>query len=398
MSTPTKTSHHRTPPRDVRGVARAGAVILALVTIVTSLSGQQPPLSAERQAELLEHVRAVHRKQDNVGLALVVMHRGDIVLEDYLGHAVVEHDVPVTADTRFLIMSITKAFTGAALSRAVSQGLVSLDEPIQGYINDYPTPGEGVITLRGLAAHLAGVRHENHPMRARLYVRHFKNATEAMEVYRDRTLAHVPGTEYSYSSGNYNLIAAVLEAVTGQRFQDFVRQEVLEPIGLKSTGHDDATAIIPNKARNYTSVDVWTYAPVEDFQEVPVFDYSFNLAGGGMYSTARDLAAFGNALLAPGVFSDAELSLMRTLLVDDEPASAWSAGWFVRTDDSGRARLSVNGAAVGIQAGLYVYPEFDLVVATLVNAWGRGAAGGEIVIDAPIRLAEDYLEGLASRP
>ena len=97
-------------------------------------------------------------------------------------------------------------------------------------------------------------------------------------------------------------------------------------------------------------------------------------------------------------FGEDELRLIRTRLVEGDPASPWSLGWFARTDEAGRARLSMSGASVGIQAGLYVYPEHDLVLAVLVNAWGRGAAGGEIVIDAPIRLVEDYLAGLHGRP
>jgi CubicO group peptidase (beta-lactamase class C family) len=140
-----------------------------------------------------------------LGAASHVSDQGRTVLDAQLGFARLEDSVRVAPDTRFLIMSVTKAFTGAALVKAVSAGLVDLDEPIAKYVRNYPPGRDPNMTLRTLAAHTAGAPHFNHPARKALYVQHFSTATAAITAIRDMEPVHEPGSKYSYSSGNYNL-------------------------------------------------------------------------------------------------------------------------------------------------------------------------------------------------
>ena len=108
------------------------------------------------------------------------------------------------------------------------------------------------------------------------------------------------------------------------------------------------------------------------------WDYSFNMGGGNMLSTAEDLVRFGNAFVEPGVFDDAMLERVYQP-ADSAGESVWSYGWFVTTDDAGRRRIHINGANPGVQAELRVYPDDDLVVAVVANSWGHGARSAEMV-------------------
>jgi CubicO group peptidase (beta-lactamase class C family) len=335
--------------------------------------------------------REVHERLENVGYQVFVSHRGRAVLDAQFGFARLEDSVPVARDTRFLIMSVTKPFTGAALVKAVTAGLLDLDEPIGRYVHDYPPGRDPNMTLRSLAAHTAGAPHFNHPARKALYVQHFRDATAAIGAIRDSALTHDPGTAYEYSSSNYNLIAAALEKVSGQPFAVFLDSAVLQPLSLGDTELLDVQRPTPRLARNYTLFDLWTYADLDELQIVPTWDYSFNPAGGGMISTASDLARFGEAFLEPGFFTADELNLFYTLISAD-PESPWSFGWFVGENDSGTRQIRISGATQGVMASLYVWPDEGIVGAAIVNSWTREARDGELVFAGLERIMSAYLE------
>ncbi len=287
-------------------------------------------------------------------------------------------------------MSVTKAFTGAALVKAATADKVDLDVPIGTYVPDYPHGGDPGMTLRTLAAHTAGAPHLGHPRRKALYVQHFPTATAAIAAIQDMPLVHAPGSAYSYSSSNYNLIGAALERVSGQSFEVFLDSAVLSPLGLDDTELLNVQRPTPRLARNYTLSDLWTYAGLDELQIVPTWDYSFNPAGGGMISTAPDLARFGEAFLAPGLFSAEELELFYTP-ISANPESPWSFGWFVGETDWGTRRLRMSGATQGVMASLYVLPDDGIVAAAIVNSWTREAREGELVFAGVERIISAYL-------
>jgi CubicO group peptidase (beta-lactamase class C family) len=342
-------------------------------------------------ARYLEMAREVHERLSNVGYQIYISDRGRPVLDGQFGFARLEDSIPVEANTRFLIMSVTKAFTGAALVKAVAAGQVDLDAPIATYVPGYPPGDDPRMTLRALAAHTAGAPHQGHPERKALYVEHFNTATEAITAIRDLPLVHEPGSDYSYSSSNYNLIAAALEQASGQSFAVLLDSTLLSPLELDDTELLNVQRPTPRLARNYTLYELWTYADLEELQIVPTWDYSFNPAGGGMISTASDLARFGEAFLAPGFFSAEELELFYSLISSD-PESPWSFGWFVGQTDSGTRQLRISGATQGVMASLYVLPDDGIVAAAIVNSWTRDAREGELVFAGVERIISAYLE------
>ncbi len=353
-----------------------------------------PSKAAREQAgaeRYLEMAREVHDRLANVGYQIYLSDRGHTVLDGQIGYARLEDSVPVSADTRFLVMSITKAFTGALLVKAVAQGLVDLDVPVATYVPDYPPGADSGMTLRTLAAHTAGVPHLGHPDRKAFYVEHYTTAHAAVMAIRDMPLVHDPGSDYSYSSGNYNIIAAALEQAYGRSFASILDSVLLSPMGLYDTELLNVQRPTPRLARNYTLYDLWTYADLTELQVVPTWDFSFNPGGGGMISTAKDLARFGEAFLAPGFFTQPELDRFYTL-ISTEPESPWSFGWFVGQTDTGTRRLRISGATQGVMASLYVLPDEGVVASAIVNSWTRNARDGELIFEGVERIIKAYLE------
>lgn len=371
------------------------AIVIGAITVLplhASVDGHLEN-ATQRQLELLSPIRDVHNAQENTGLVFVMSHEGRVVLADHAGKAVIEHDIPMTPSSRFPVMSITKAFTGLALASAVHQGHVDLDTPIMRYLPDYVGEGGDRITLRQLATHTAGVPHTGHPDRRNLYVQHFGSANESRSVYENRPLDFAPGSGYGYSSSGYNLIAAVIESATGQNYRNYVREQVLAPLGLQNTDFENVLEPLPGRVRNYSFVDVWAqpWAMSDALQQVPTWDFSYNLGGGNMYSTAGDLLTFGHSLLSKSGLEGGIWELALNLDEATRDQSSWSLGWIHSTDEDGRRVISISGATPGVQAALYAYPDDDLVFVALANCWCKNSAGADLVIGAPQRIVGSFL-------
>ena len=221
------------------------AWLVLILLPVTAIAGQ----CAADNSAFHDAVLAVHNKQRNVGMGVVVLNAGQEIFSDYIGLADVENNVPVTVDTQFGIASITKLYTAALLLMYEAEGEIDLDATVQKYVSDFPTKREGDITVRMLATHTSGIPHPQAVRTPKLFATHYATAMEALEVFHDDALLSTPGTSASYSSSNYNLLAAIIEQIGGQRFTDIMEQTVFEPLGLDASSFDNVTRVLSHRAR-----------------------------------------------------------------------------------------------------------------------------------------------------
>ena len=361
---------------------RGSSILLALVVCASVASSQSPAKQAacrDREPALRAALEDIHKRQRNIGLSALVVHRGTQVASVSLGYADLEHRVLVTPATRFGIASITKAFTGLALLKLRESGRIDLDAPIQRYVPAFPVKPGGVITPRLLASHLAGVRHWQQERTPALYAQHFDDVNDILPLFKDDTLIARPGTAENYSSYGYNLLGAAIQSASGVKYEDFVRREIIERLGLSNTGFDDVRRVLPRRAKRYSYFHPWTFAVDSNaVYRVPDWDYSHNMAGGNMYSTAEDLVRFGLAVQRPGFLSQEALNLLYSRTKVDTVEASMSFGFFVTAKDAPRRIVNIGGSNAGLQSGLYVYPDQDLIIAVLSNTWGIGARSGEM--------------------
>jgi CubicO group peptidase (beta-lactamase class C family) len=362
-----------------------GLLCLLMLTVgaaplqVSAQSSRQLAGCRDRRQALRDALADIQRRQRNVGLSGLVVLGGETVIAENLGYADLENRVPVTNETRFGVASITKAFTGLALLKLHEAGRIDLDVPIQRYVPAFPVKPAGVITPRLLAAHLAGIRHWGNERNAALYARHFDDVNDVLALFKDDTLVAPPGTKVSYSSYGYNLIAAAIQSASGAKYQDYVNREIISKLGLTNTGFDDVRRVQPHRARRYSYFDPWTFAVDSNaVYRVPDWDYSHNMAGGNMYSTAADLARFGRAIERPGLLSKESLDLLYRRPRVGAVEATMSFGFYVSDSAAPHRLLNIGGSNAGLQSGLFVFPDEDLVIVVLANAWGIGSNSGEM--------------------
>lgn len=374
--------------------ARTACVAALSLLAAPAHAGGATAQCAVPDEQLSAAMRAVHEKQRNVGLQAAIHLDGRLVFSNSMGMADRDREIPVTRTTRFPVASITKAFTGVAALQAAASGRLNLDAPIQTYVPEFPVKPQLTITPRRLAAHRAGLRHWG-PERDGLYSRHFGRLVDILPLFKDDPLLADAGAEYQYSSYGYNLLGLAVERAAGVDFTHYVWRNILRPVRLTSTRFDDARRPVPAMTKLYSAYD-FTTMTAEGYPEiasgsplivVPRRDYSHNMAGGNMSSTAEDLVRFGAALVRPGLLPQREHDLLFVRPEFAGEPSAMSFGFFAPELGKER-RISITGANPGTQAGLMVYPERGLAVSVLSNSWGFGSRSGEMVSDLPKRLAD----------
>ena len=356
-------------------------VLFALGTLTAGSARAQA--CADSASAFRRIITEFQSRQQNVAIVVGVMRDGRIVFNEATGLADKEAGVPAVARMAFSIASVTKAFTGAALLTLVEAGAIDLDAEIQRYVPEFPRhPGGTPVTVRMLAAHLSGVRHWGAERDDALYARHFDDVLDILPLFRDSAwvTGSPPGTRYSYASYNYNAIAMAIQRASGTPYQQVLQARILTPLRLTSVQFDRPGLGGRDRPARYSWYDLKDFHELVDApQRVPDWDYSHNMAGGGLTANTADLLAFARAFRQPGVLSAQSLALVWARPVIGGVESPMSYGWFTRSNP---ARLNIGGSNAGVQAGLSVWKELDLAIAVLANSWGRGSRSGELMSDA----------------
>lgn len=218
------------------------------------------------------------------GVAIGVVLDGALAVHRYAGLASVEHSVPIGADTRFRIASVSKQFTCAAILMLADEGKLSLDEAARAYLPELPEFADRVTV-----AHLM---HNTSSIRDMLEIMRNGGADLGTPIQtqdlldgicRQRTLNFTPGSRFLYSNSNFMLLGLIVERQSGQTLEAFLQERIFGPLGMRDTRLTPSTSeAIPRLATGYFPGEPngWTRAA-----------HAFPLGGeGGLVSSVPDLA------------------------------------------------------------------------------------------------------------
>jgi D-alanyl-D-alanine carboxypeptidase len=292
---------------------------------------------------------------------------------------------PMTPDVHHRIGSVTKTFTISLLLQAAAEGLLSLDDTIDQYVDGVPNGDK--ITLRQMANMTSGVAN---------YTEDDQWGEEQLSdphrVWEPEELAQVgikdsplfdPGTQWHYSNTNTVLLGLVLEQVTGETIGELYRERIIEPLGLQDTSFPDLTnSSLPDPhAQGYTlqgqssggePIDATDWSPSEAW------------TAGEMISTAEDLLTYGRALgtgeslLPPEQQTERLDSFVSDLPLNQAPLKGNLAYGLGLGND--RGWVGHNGEIPGYNTYLFYHPDLDAVVAVEVNS---DISSGECPEDTP---------------
>ncbi len=205
-----------------------------------------------------------------------------------------ERRIPVRADTIYDIASITKMFTAVLVLGLVEEGLLDLDEPVGRWFPEYREGVKRQTTLRMLLTHIGGYLPGRPVWRESAFLGQRRRLLLEAEPVR------TPGSDYQYSDIGYQTAGFLAELATGQRLETLIEERILVPLGLTDTGFNPAVTLLPRIAAAEQRDDLET-----GIIHGRVHDENANGLGGvaghaGLFSTAADLARFGEMLRCDG--------------------------------------------------------------------------------------------------
>jgi CubicO group peptidase (beta-lactamase class C family) len=254
--------------------------------------------------------------------AVTLVARGDKVIEfRALGTADIEAARPMRKDTIFQIMSMTKPFTAIGIMMLAEEGKLALRDPIEQYLPEFrgqqvasnvgPDTGrwrmpDHPITIRDLLTHTAGIQD---PAPAAIHDYQQLMNVPLDEVVRQLAktpLLFQPGTQWSYSSPGIEILGRLIEVCSGRKYEDFISDRILKPLGMKDTFFYPPADKIERIAMVYVQKDgKLVRAPASILGGDPAKYRKgavFPAPGWGLYSTAEDLLHLYRMMLANGVY------------------------------------------------------------------------------------------------
>ena len=322
---------------------------LLLVFVASTCFAQ----NAQRMDEVVQtYVR------DKTFMGAVLVARGDeVIFSRGYGSANLEWDIPNTPATKFRLGSVTKQFTAASILLLEERGQLKLEDPIRKYLPDAPAAWDA-ITIYNLLTHTSGIPNFTSLPNYKSLKLETTPVEETIAVVRDKPLEFVPGEKMSYSNSGYLLLGHVIERVSGASYEKFVTDNIFTPLGMKDSGYDSNTAVIPRRAAGYMPSAA---GPVN----AGFIDMSIPHAAGALYSTTEDLLRWEQGLFGGKLISAASLAKMTTPFKGD-----YALGVVVQTA-GGRKVVQHGGGIDGFNTFLAYYPDTRLTVAVLANLNGR---------------------------
>lgn len=342
--------------------------IILLITIITTIAcwDELGSLIKTGNYDNTDNmVETIMAKSATPGVAMVVSGQGKTEYRNY-GYADINNKKRVTEESLFELGSTTKAFSALAVILLENEGYLSLSDSTTDYIPSFePTiKGEKVnITIHQLLAHTSGIP----PWSIRLIP---EGTTEDMlektiHNVSDIALDTYPGTAYNYATVNYDILAMIIEKVTGKRYQDYMTENILVPLGMTdsyfSTGQEKESDKLTKGYRVFFGRSLEYDAP----------RYYGNIAAGYLVTNSKDLERWINAQMGIGDMPDNLLkAIQQSHQVDIKTAGYedenqyYSFGWSI---DTKNRVVSHNGSNPNYSSQILIDLEKQQAIFVLAN-------------------------------
>ena len=293
----------------------------------------------------------------NAYMGTVLVVEGDHTLLDKgYGSADLEWNIPNAPDVKFRLGSLTKQFTASLILLLQQDGKLNIADPVSKYLPDTPKAWEK-ITLANLLGHTSGIPNFTSDKEFGKWSMSAHTAAEELAFFRDKPLDFEPGSKFSYSNSNFEVLGAVIEKVSGQKYEDQLRTRLFGPLGMKDTGLDSDELILPKRAQGYSKDKDGIIHARSESMSVP-------WAAGSLYSTTGDLLRWEHALFSGKVLNDTSFKAMTTPGLGD-----YGLGIAIMKHD-GVTVVEHGGGIEGFNTYLSYVPERKIAIIVLSNVNG----------------------------
>lgn len=300
----------------IKGLALMAMLVL-LSNCTTAQTGAIESKTSYAKDALQEYVES-----GQLPGAISVLYKDGVQETCCIGYADVESKRPITMNSAFMQCSQTKGFCGVTIAKLVEEGRLSLEDPVSKYLPEFETlwvrveksdsvivlnKAKNVLTVRMVMNHTGGFPFEVSVKRREARGGGWSGGARVRQVASvaaETMLRFEPGTNVRYSNTGIDIGAAIVEIITGMRWEDYLKKEVLDPLGMKDTWFWPTDKQIENKIELYEYQEnapavwveemAWEQRPYND-------DHVFASAGAGLWTTANDQLKFYKMLMNLGL-------------------------------------------------------------------------------------------------
>ena len=356
---------------------------LAVVFAVLVLGVQAETIDARLNALVVPY-----RENDAPGMVAILIREGHVAWQTAFGLADLETHRAITPNTQFELASMTKQFTAMAIMILSEQGKLKFDDALDKYCPEFPAYAR-TVRIRDLLHHVSGLPDYEELMVGKIgdnFFRSSKGPPAAHEftsaevlktLSRQPKLKFAPGSRFEYSNSGYEVLGQIVERVSGQRYAEFLKETIFDPLGMQDTlvlderKHSGPHLALAYRKRNAHWEDI-TYSPE-----------NYEYGDGGVESTGKDLFKWDQALYTGKLVRRATLDLAFTpgrtrdgKLIEThffEHPSAYGFGWFV-SSKNGAAVVEHGGEWSGYRTYIIRVPSRQVTAIVLTNSSNNDVA------------------------
>lgn len=306
-------------------------------------------------------------KSDGPGIAIIVAKPNkEILFAKGYGVEDINTKAPITSKTLFNLGSVSKTFVGFAILKLQEQGKLSIEDPIFKYFPNFKDSNlVKDIKIKHLLSHTSGLP-DNRPVdKDSVFFLTANDEQNFAPILQNDSLLFQPGERFEYSNPAFNGLALIVEKVSGQKWQQYIKENIFNPSGMATSVITDGAFPDKGVSHGYQQVnDKWQEY---DFGEYPTFCASGN---GGVWSSVEELLLYEEAIQKNKFVSDSTVKLARRVFIpsnwkDTIPPNI-GFDWFTETFEGLKA-IGHTGDQGGFRADYFYYPEKKIFIGMISN-------------------------------
>ena len=299
-------------------------------------------------------------KTNGPGAIVYVKQKGKVLYEKAFGKSNIELDVDMKTKNAFNIASISKEFTAMSILQLMEKGKLSLEDNLNTYLPSYSKNGDK-IKIKHLLSHTSGLKSHTDTIWANTDGRtYFESMEEVLNYFKNDIIKFEPGERHDYCNVNFNILAYIIEKVSGLTYAAYVEENIFKPLGMTNSYIPNEGQVIPNLSTGYE---------LKDNKIVYARYHSLNQTRGSssIQTTVQDLSKWYEGLMNSKVVSRETLrQAWSPFVLNNGVKEAYGYG-FYNDQKFGKTAIFHNGFIFGYSTSDMYFPEDDLLILVASN-------------------------------
>ncbi|MDR6403609.1 MULTISPECIES: serine hydrolase [Chryseobacterium] len=298
------------------------------------------------------------KESDGPGGVFMVAQKGKPVYQKAFGMANLELDAKLNINSVFQIGSMTKQFTAIAILMLEEQGKLKVSDPISKYIPSYPNGNN--ITIHHLLTHTSGIKDFTKMKTIADIAQKEMTPEEMVNFFKNEPVDFAPGEKFDYNNSGYVVLGYIIELTSGETYEDFIRKNIFDKIGMTNSYYATDRKIIKNRAYGY-------HKKSYGYVNKTVINFSVPFASGSLMSTLDNMLKWQNALNKNLLLnSKNEMKAFTKYKLNNGKEIEYGYGWHLKSIN-GTATREHGGSVFGFKSMAVYIPSEDIYVLGFSN-------------------------------